>query len=167
MKDSIHKQFMELVGDRAGTFSVIAADALKTDGSNRGIFDLEAMTKAIEEAGLVLVYEDGKTGAWARVFRPYTAEERAACSSEAIDEDCRHLVAQGFAPNRPSAFMHAVFGAAREEHAKAAVAKTLSDSGVEVDAKLHAELERRFILEGGQKRLDADVAQMVSMKKVN
>lgn len=152
MKQKIQIDLVKLAADKAGPFSTAVAGSL--DKGNLGPTKIAA---SLDAAGLVTEYEDGKTGTWCRVYRPFTAEERAAAKEGATDADCRSLAAQGFAPDRDSAFLYAVFGAVREEHARNAVAKALDKKGVKVDDKLRAELERRFILEGGPKRLAEDM----------
>lgn len=163
------EQTLKMSTEGDGYFSSIVAKSLKDRENDDGVtvkgIDYANVVKLLEADGVIVENKAGKFGTRCQMFRPYTAEERVGVHPDATDEDCRRIIADGYGLNQKEALMLAVFGTVREEHAKHNVAKTLAAKEVKVDEKLHAELERRFILEGGQQRLDADIAQMVTQKQ--
>jgi hypothetical protein len=121
--------------------------------------EVDVLQKALEDAGYKVAFEKGKNGAWARVFLD-TPDPHPVTGTDEVGSQLV-MKAQGYSSaGEADALLCAMLGAVREEEATDAVGKALAEFKIKVDDTLRQKLESRYILEGGQARLDADVAQM-------
>jgi hypothetical protein len=146
MKPQKMSELIRLANSGAGPIGTIVGTCVRA-----GAVQLLELEQSLERADYKIEHEDGKNGAWARVFK----DEGEGDAKVPV------LKAQGYSSEGPDdALLQAVWGAAREEEAFAAVDAGLASAGIKVDEALRRKLESRYITDGGEARLKSDLQAM-------
>lgn len=128
MKESTLRQAIELAKSLSGPFCEIVAASTRA-----GAIQLSEVEPRLDAAEYKTEYRDANNGSWARVLDKGGA-----------------LAAQGYSSDgRDDAFLHALWGAVREEHAHAHVDAALEKAGLSRPSDdVYLKLEQAFILQG-------------------